>query len=216
MDIAAQDLAGDESGGDELDGQEHGRLHMVDFKLLNGLSLFPQFMEQLLLLTHKCSVGLSAGFARSRMIWFSHLRIGPPVSYARRFNTVIRFGQEYDAILFGERDLLTTIAGSNAELFASEGAKVAVTGRARAAIRRATRDASRRQYSELGRRLLASRFAPSPVPRSATGRTSPAGWDIRSARSTGTCSRRAPASKPSATKCAATSRSATSPATTCR
>lgn len=120
MDVAAQDLDGDESGGDELDGQEHGRLHMVDFKLLNGLSLFPQFMEQLLLLTHKCIVGLSAGFARSRMIWFSHLRIGPPVSYARRFNTVIRFGQEYDAILFGERDLLTTIAGSNAELFASE------------------------------------------------------------------------------------------------
>ena len=36
--------------------------------------------------------------------------------------------------------------------------KAAVTGRARAAIRRATRDASRRQYGELGRRLLASRF----------------------------------------------------------
>ncbi len=36
--------------------------------------------------------------------------------------------------------------------------KVAVTGRARAAIRRATRDASRRQYAELGRRLLAPRF----------------------------------------------------------
>ncbi len=36
--------------------------------------------------------------------------------------------------------------------------KVAMTGRARAAIRRATRDASRRQYAELGRRLLAGRF----------------------------------------------------------
>jgi GTP pyrophosphokinase len=36
--------------------------------------------------------------------------------------------------------------------------KVAMTGRARAAIRRATRDASRRQYSELGRRLVAGRF----------------------------------------------------------
>ncbi len=36
--------------------------------------------------------------------------------------------------------------------------KAAMTGRARAAIRRATRDASRRQYAELGRRLLAGRF----------------------------------------------------------
>jgi GTP pyrophosphokinase len=36
--------------------------------------------------------------------------------------------------------------------------KIAMTGRARAAIRRATRDASRRQYAELGRRLLAGRF----------------------------------------------------------
>ncbi len=36
--------------------------------------------------------------------------------------------------------------------------KVAATGRARAAIRRATRDASRRQYCELGRRLVVIRF----------------------------------------------------------
>jgi guanosine-3',5'-bis(diphosphate) 3'-pyrophosphohydrolase len=36
--------------------------------------------------------------------------------------------------------------------------RVAVTGRARASIRRATRDAVRKQYGELGRRLLAARF----------------------------------------------------------
>ncbi len=36
--------------------------------------------------------------------------------------------------------------------------RIAVTGRARAAIRRATRDAARQQWSELGRRLLAARF----------------------------------------------------------
>jgi GTP pyrophosphokinase len=37
--------------------------------------------------------------------------------------------------------------------------RVAVTGKARSAIRRAARDALRKQYSELGRRLLASAFA---------------------------------------------------------
>jgi GTP pyrophosphokinase len=36
--------------------------------------------------------------------------------------------------------------------------RIAVTGRARSAIRRATRDAVRKQYVELGRRLLAARF----------------------------------------------------------
>lgn len=36
--------------------------------------------------------------------------------------------------------------------------RLAVTGRARSAIRRASRDALRRQYSELGRRLLVARF----------------------------------------------------------
>ena len=37
--------------------------------------------------------------------------------------------------------------------------RLAVTGKARSAIRRATRDALRRQYAELGRRLLVSGFA---------------------------------------------------------
>src|SRR5690606_27445794 len=36
--------------------------------------------------------------------------------------------------------------------------RIAVTGRARSAIRRAARDALRKQYSELGRRLLIARF----------------------------------------------------------
>ena len=120
MDVAAQDYHAEEFDDDEFGDEDAGNLVMIDFKLLNGLSLFPQFMEQLLLLTHKCVVGLSAGFARPRMVLFSHLRIGPAVAYARRFNTVIRFGQEYDAILCGEADLATRIASSDAELFASE------------------------------------------------------------------------------------------------
>ncbi len=41
--------------------------------------------------------------------------------------------------------------------------KIAVTGRARSSIRRATRDGLRRQYSELGRRLLISAFAKSEL-----------------------------------------------------
>ena len=58
--------------------------------------------------------------ARSRAIWFSHLNIGPPIAYARRFNTVVKFGQEYDALQFSDADLETRIAGCNAAVFASE------------------------------------------------------------------------------------------------
>jgi AraC-like DNA-binding protein len=123
-----------------------GNLHMVDFKLLDGLSLFPQMIEQLLLLTHNSIIWLSAGFARSRAVWFSHLNISAPVVYARRFNAVIRFGQEYDAILFSDVDLATRIAECNADLFATEARAIAerfpernkdITARVREAIFRA-------------------------------------------------------------------------------
>ncbi len=120
MDVSMQDFLAEDFDDNEFGSADQGSLVLADFKLLNGLALFPQFMEQLVLLTHKCILNLSAGFARSRMILFSHLRIGPPVAYARRFNTVIRFGQEYDGLLFGERDVGTRIAGSDAELFACE------------------------------------------------------------------------------------------------
>lgn len=120
MDVGGQGI--DPADFDSLECFRNGQgdLHMVDFKLLDGLSLFPQFIEQLLLLTHKSIVWLSAGFAKSRMVWFSHLNISPPVAYARRFNAIIRFGQEYDAILFSDADLETRIAECNPELFASE------------------------------------------------------------------------------------------------
>ena len=120
MDVDGQDLVWPDGESQEPGGNAMGGLHMVDFKLLDGLSLFPQLMEQLLLLTHKSIVWLSAGFAKSRAIWFSHLAISPPVVYARRFNTVVKFGQEYDALQFSDADLRTRIAGCNATVFASE------------------------------------------------------------------------------------------------
>ena len=122
MELDGQDLVWPDcnSDGDGTIGEDFGTLHLVDFKLLDGLSLFPQLMELLLLLTHKSIVWLSSGFARSRAIWFSHLNISPPVAYARRFNTVVKFGQEYDALQFSEADLATRIAGCDAALFASE------------------------------------------------------------------------------------------------
>jgi AraC-like DNA-binding protein len=109
----------------ELDEPSASGLRLLDFKLVAGLSLFPQLMEQLLLLTHNSVIWLSAGFARSRTVWLSHLNIAPPVAYARRFNTVVKFGQENDGIFFAEADLLVRVAECNTERFALEAKAVA-------------------------------------------------------------------------------------------
>ena len=92
---------------------------LLDFRLLDGLALFPQMIELLLLLTHNSVIWLSAGFAQSRTVWLSHLAISPPVAYARRFNAVIEFGQEYDGLLFGERDLAARVSDQGPEPYVS-------------------------------------------------------------------------------------------------
>lgn len=120
MEIASHDADSCDFDCGDFGGTEPAGLYMVDFKLLNGLSLYPQFIEQLILHSHKSIAWLSAGFAHSRMILFSHLNIAAPVDYTRRFNTVVRFGQEYDAILLNEEDLETRITGADAKLFAWE------------------------------------------------------------------------------------------------
>ncbi len=61
--------------------------------------------------------------------------------------TVLRNGDEVQ-VLTGERKSTPPAAWE----------RIAITGRARSAIRRASRDALRRQYCELGRRLVVARF----------------------------------------------------------
>jgi AraC-like DNA-binding protein len=104
----------------ELEDDFYDEGGFVHFQLLDGLSLFPQLLEQLLLLTHHSVLFLSAGFARSRTVWLSHLNIAPPVAYARRFNTVVKFGQEYDGLFLGDADLAARVADCDSQSFAKE------------------------------------------------------------------------------------------------
>ena len=103
-----------------LDETPDQAMHLVDYTLLDGLALFPQLIELLVLLTHKSVVWLSAGFAQSRRIWFTHLAVSSPAAYARRFNAVVEFGQECDGLFFHEADLRARVAECNADRFASE------------------------------------------------------------------------------------------------
>ena len=76
--------------------------------------------------------------------------------------------QATGAVINGRQLPLTTALrnGDEVQVLAGRGEatppaaweRIAVTGRARSAIRRASREAMRRQYGELGRRLIAARF----------------------------------------------------------
>jgi AraC-like DNA-binding protein len=101
---------------------EKGFLH---FQLIDGLALYPQLVEQLVLLTHESVRFLSGGFARSRTVWFSHLAISQPAVYARRFNTVVRFDKEYDGLFFSPGDLASPVIVGDTQLFEEEARNVA-------------------------------------------------------------------------------------------
>ncbi len=89
-----------------------------------------------------------------------------PIDFAYAVHTDIG-NSAVGALINGRQRPLTTglLNGDEVQILTASGQtppaaweRVAVTGRARSAIRRASRDALRRQYSELGRRLLTARL----------------------------------------------------------
>lgn len=109
-------------GLDDTVAQPH---HCVTFEMINGMLLFPQLIEQLVLLTHKSILWFSAGFVRSRAVWFSHLNISPPIVYTRHFNTTVKFGQEYNGLILRDADMAAKVADSDAQRFARESRLIA-------------------------------------------------------------------------------------------
>lgn len=85
----------------------------------------PQLMEQLLLHTHQAAVHLTDGFAQTREVWFSHLRIGSQPSYRESFGTIVKFNQEYDAVFYRSEDLGMPIVGSDRWILRREAEAVA-------------------------------------------------------------------------------------------
>jgi len=89
-----------------------------------------------------------------------------PIDFAYAVHTDIG-NSAVGALINGRQMPLSTMLrnGDEVQILTAEGQsppaaweRIAVTGRARSAIRRAARDALRKQYSELGRRLLIARF----------------------------------------------------------
>ena len=90
-------------------------LHFVDHT-----AIFPQLMEMLVLLTNESSTFLTDGFGRSREIHFSHSPVSRPATYARHFDSVVRFSQGFDGIVFGHADLAARVSDEGDERFARE------------------------------------------------------------------------------------------------
>jgi len=93
--------------------------------LLDGLAALPQITEQIALLTYNAVVSLSAGAARPREIWFSHLRVSRARTYAQRFGMPVKFGQPFDGVFLKDSDFNTRIAAGDPSVFVSESRMIA-------------------------------------------------------------------------------------------
>ena len=93
--------------------------------LLDGFAPLPQIAEQIALLTYNAVVALSAGVARPREIWFSHLRVSRARAYAQRFGIPVKFGQAFDGVFLKDADFNTKIVDGDPSVFDSESRTIA-------------------------------------------------------------------------------------------
>ena len=102
------------------------QMHFFRIELmLDGSGALPQIAEQIALLTYNAVVSLSAGVARLREIWFSHLRVSRARAYAQRFGIPVKFGQAFDGVFLKDADFDTRIADGDPSVFVAESQTIA-------------------------------------------------------------------------------------------
>jgi AraC-like DNA-binding protein len=85
-----------------------------------GLPLFRQLAELVLLLSQDAVVAMSGGLIRSHEIWLSHPAIASPAVYRAHFQAVVKFGQEFDGLFFTEADIDARLIIADQAVFRSE------------------------------------------------------------------------------------------------
>jgi AraC-like DNA-binding protein len=85
-----------------------------------GLPMFRQLAELVLLLSQDAVVALSGGLIRSHEIWLSHPPIARPAVYRAHFDAVVKFGQEFDGLFFTEADIDARLIVADQAVFRSE------------------------------------------------------------------------------------------------
>ena len=84
--------------------------------LLPGLTNQRQAMEHAFALTQHSALGLSAGQARAREIWFTHEPLAPLSTYRSHFKATVRFGQIMSGLFFDEQDFDVSVPDADPQL----------------------------------------------------------------------------------------------------
>lgn len=85
-----------------------------------GLPMFRQLAELVLLLSQDAVVAMSGGLIRSHEIWLSHPPIASPAVYRAHFRAAVKFGQEFDGLFFTEADIDARLIVADQAVFRSE------------------------------------------------------------------------------------------------
>jgi AraC-like DNA-binding protein len=85
--------------------------------LLERLPNKRQAIEQLLLLGHLNALEITGGRARVREVRFRHQPLSAPRAYRRYFGCDVRFDQNEDGVVYGERDLASPIIEADVRLY---------------------------------------------------------------------------------------------------
>lgn len=86
----------------------------------DGLPIFRQFTETIVVLTARAISELSGGVARAREIWFSHTPISELSRYRAAFDAPVKFGQEFDALLFSDEAVMAPVIDADSERYRIE------------------------------------------------------------------------------------------------
>lgn len=84
--------------------------------LLPGLTNQRQALEHAFALTQHSALGLSAGQARAREIWFTHEPLAPLSTYRSHFKATVRFGQIMSGLFFDEQDFEVSVPDADPQL----------------------------------------------------------------------------------------------------
>jgi AraC-like DNA-binding protein len=85
-----------------------------------GLPLFRQLAELVLLLSQDAVVAMSGGLIRSHEIWLSHPPVASPSVYRAHFRASVKFAQEFDGLFFTEDEIDARLIVADQAVFRSE------------------------------------------------------------------------------------------------
>jgi AraC-like DNA-binding protein len=85
-----------------------------------GLPMFRQLAELVLLLSQDAVVAMSGGLILSHEIWLSHPPIASPAIYRAHFRATVKFGQEFDGLFFTEEEIDARLIVADQAVFRSE------------------------------------------------------------------------------------------------